>query len=55
MSEEEAKDSQPAVIYCPVCDRAYRQEDHDNRAYQFMIRHVKLQHPEYQNIEEWDV
>lgn len=54
MSEEEAVTLQP-TIYCPVCDRGFKQEDHDNMAYQYMVRHVELQHPEYTNIEEWDV
>lgn len=53
--EEKAAVESQADVYCPVCDRLFKQEDHNNMAYQYMVRHVELQHPDYENIEEWDV
>lgn len=44
----------PPVVYCPVDDKPYRQEDHGNRAMAAMQEHVNLQHPEYANFKKDD-
>lgn len=46
-------EEQPDPIFCPVCDREYRQADYNQNAYKFVARHIEAQHPEYPNIEEW--
>ena len=44
----------PDIVFCPVCDRPYKQADHNQRAMAYMQEHVALQHPEYPNLPKDD-
>lgn len=46
-------DGEPSE-WCPVCDREYKQSEHNNRARAAMVYHVHQQHPEYRNLPEDD-